>query len=228
VSTLTLVDEIKLKAPNWSRDGSRSILAMLNRAQNFLFAKPCDVSIYVDPGTGDYPFLETTGTTRDYEISDVQVTVDDEVGPVPLRIFKVHEVFSENISMRDYGAQTVAPQIGSVIANKIVWKTTNPVALQEKRARVRFPFDPGTYTDRYRIKCIIEPLQLTADSIPLMVSQVDEEVLMEGALGFIEYHDYGRSDRLANFKTVMAPQFWEKYGGIETLRKITNTPRRKF
>jgi hypothetical protein len=228
VSTPTVVDEIKLKAPGWSRTGSRSILAQMNRAQNFLFSKSCLKSIYVDPLTGDYPYLETQATIMDYEVPDVDVEVDPDVGAVPLRIAKVIEVFSENVNLSDYGLTNLDGKFSSIIGNKIRWDFTPRPALQDKRARILLPFDPGDTTDKFMIQCLIEPLQLTAESIPLMVEQDEEDLIIEGALAFIEYYDYGRSDRLNNFKYKLASEFWTKYNGVETLRKSAGTPRRKF
>jgi hypothetical protein len=224
-----VVDEIKLKAPNWSRDGSRSILAMLNRAQNFAFKKPTTISTYIDPATGDYPFLATATPTRDYEIPDVNIEVDPDVGPVPIRISNIFEIFSENIILNDYGAMTaISRYIKEIEGTKVNWKFTPKPALQDKRARVIFPFDPGTYPERYKMRAVIEPLQLTSDSIPLMVPQDDEEMLIEGALGYIEYFDYGRSDRMDKFERQLAPEFWAKYRGIYTPRQPSGTLRRKF
>jgi len=200
----------------------------MNRVQNFLFSKACLKSLYVDPTTGDYPFLATTALTYDYQIPDVNVEVDPDVGEVPLRISKVLEVFTENACLSDYGLTNFKGKIAFIDGSKVQWRFTPRPAIQDKRARVSFPFDPGTYATRYKIQCLIEPLQLTDETIPLMVEQDEEDLIIEGALGYIEYYDYGRSDRLEKFKKELASEFWNKYAGVETIRKSTGTPRRKF
>jgi len=228
LSTATVVSEIKLKAPNWSRDGARSILAMMNRAQNYLFSRAHELSVYIDPLTGDFPLLATTATQYDYEIPNVSMTIDDDTGAVPIRIHHVDQVFSEGIRLSDYGISTIKPYMVSIDGNNVKWRFASRPALENKKCRVSFQFDPGTHTDRYFYKAIIEPLQLTSDAIPLMVQQDDEEALIEGALGWIEYFDYGRSDRLDRFKKEMAPAFFNKYKGLESTRVNNATPRRKF
>ena len=233
MSTFTVVDEIKLKAPTWSRDGSRSILAMMNRAQNFLFSRPCLLSVYVDPATGDYPWLVTTAGNRDYEIpnvpfkynmdSDVDVEIETE-----LRIHTVREVFSENVyPVNDYGLRNINPYM-TMVGKKIIWSFTPKPATQNTKARIIFPFDPGSFTERYKLRQLVEPLQLTADDIPLMIQQDDEWIIIDGALGYIEYFDYGRSDRMDKFEKEHAHVFWNKYKGIETIRKTEGVNRRKF
>lgn len=233
MSTSTVVDEIKLKAPTWSRDGSRSILAMMNRAQNFLFSKPSLLSTYVDPGTGDYPVLATTDDVRDYEVPDVPFTYqpdNDLLAPkvtAQLRIHCVHEIFSERHHCHDYGF-CFRPPFFTFAGKKIIWTFTPKPALQNTRARVTFPFDPGTHAKRYKMLAVMEPLQLTADSIPLMVQQDDEADIIEGALSYIEFYDYGRSDRMRNFEDKIAHEFWNKYKGTETIHKTEGVNRRKF
>lgn len=229
MSTYTVVDEIKLKAPSWSAEGSKSILTMLNRAQNYLFSKPTIESVYVDPLTGDYPYLVTAATVFDYEIPDIQMTVDPDVGPINIRIFKVLEVFSENTVVTDYrNRQNLMPYISRVQGNKLNYKFTPVPARDLTKARVVFSFDPGTETTKYRMKCLIEPVQLTASTIPLMVDSTWEEALICGALGFIEDYDYGRSEKLDKFRQYYAPLYWQSNRHIDTLRKVEGTPIRTF
>ena len=233
MSTLTVVDEIKLKAPNWSRDGARSILAMMNRAQNYLFSKPSLLSVYVDPATGDYPWLVTASTVMDYAIPNVPYSYPDPNDlsvniDVELRIHSVREVFSEQIQLHDYGFNSIDPYISNIEGRKVRWKFTPVPANEDRQARVILPFDPGATTEKYKLKELVEPLQLSSDSIPLMVQQDDEEAIIEGALAWIEYFDYGRSDRLEKFKNGLARDFWNKYKGVETIRAASGTSRRKF
>jgi hypothetical protein len=70
MSTKTVADEIKLKAPTWSYEGSRSILQMMDRAQRKMFSQACRNTVFVDPTTGDYPFLPTQAGVYQYTIPD--------------------------------------------------------------------------------------------------------------------------------------------------------------
>lgn len=229
MSTATVVDEIKLKAPNWSAEGSKSILSMLNRAQNFALSKPVVENVVIDPLTGDYPFLVTESAKREYEIPDVSMEFDPEVGTVELRIFKILELFSEQQQINDYNRRTVIrPYISVIQGGKTNYKFAPRPATELKKARIILPFDPGATTEFYRYKAILEPLQLTSITIPLTIDQTCEEMLICGALAFIEQNDYGRSDKLKDFKEYYCPLFWRSHAHIDTTRKVDGTPIRKF
>ena len=220
MSTLTVADEIALKAPSWTYQGSRSILAMMNRAQNFLYSKPSLLSIYIDPLTGDNPFLSTTGTTRNYTLPNVTVAVDG--ADRSLRIFMASEVYSTYDLSDDYSSGWTRS------GQRVNWRFTPKPATETDRASLILMFDPGTHTDKYQYVALLEPLQLTSEAIPLMVGVNDEWAIIEGALGFIEYFDYGRSDRLDKFKEQFAREFWDKHRSVATPDKTFSTPRRKF
>lgn len=202
MSTYSVLDEMKLKAPTWNRDGNPSLIAMLDRAQRFMFSKPCALTLYLDPSTGKYPYLVTTATEREYSIPDISYTLEQIERP--LRIFKVHEVFVDAANRTlEYGIQW-----DYVDGDRIIIDGKAYTAQQNTKARFIFKDDPGSESEWYQYKGIIEPLRLTNDTIPLMVSEDWEPALIDGALGFIEYLDYGRSDRLQTFYDHWCPRFW--------------------
>lgn len=236
MSTLTVVDEILLKAPAWQRDGSRSVLSMMNRAQNYLYSKPSLQSVYVDPATGDYPFLNTVAGQFSYTIPNILVTL----GGVPntsLRVKQVYELFAKNqnlivndygFNIDDYNVIKNMRHVDKTIGDEAYYSFTPIAAKELDDAKIIFPFDPGTKTGIFQIKCMVEPLQLTADTIPLSVEQDDEMAIIEGALGYIEFYDYGRSDRMDRFEQMYAPRYWSKYRIMPTPRKARGTLARKF
>lgn len=236
MGTMQVVDEIKLKAPAWSRDGAVSILQMMDRAQRFLFAEPCNRTIFIDPATGNHPTLDTTAAKFEYEIPDVSIIIDGLARPI--RISKVTEVYIPGTAKQDY-AQLLLDRVslpsiaGAVMEDRLTIKHTCYPALEDNKpgtnkCRVIFPFDPGASTGKMRYVGLIEPLRLTEDTIPLMVEEEFEGYIIEGALAYIEYYDYGRSDRLQNFQENWALRFWDKQNKMNHLNKVTNTPIRPF
>jgi len=209
---------------------------MMNRAQNYLFSKPSVQSVYIDPATGDYPFLTTLAGQYDYEIPNVFMTV----GGVPnteLRIKQVFEILAKNknLIVNDYGYQlndyNVVQNmryVDKTIGDEVYYTFTPQAAKELDKAKVIFPFDPGATTGQYQLKCLLEPIQLTADTIPLMVEQDDEMAIIEGALGYIEFYDYGRSDRMDRFEQQYAPRYWAKYRILPAPRRARGTLNRKF
>jgi hypothetical protein len=236
VSTLSVVDEILLKAPGWQRDGSKSVLSMMNRAQNYLFSKPTLQSVYIDPATGDYPFLTTVAGQFAYTIPDVLITIGG-VADVPHRIKQVYELLSKNSNLiiNDYGYQINdynliknMRHVDKTIGDEVYFNFTPVAAKELDDAKIILPFDPGDTSDQYQYRAIIEPVQLTADTIALSIEQDDEMALIEGALGYIEFFDYGRSDRMDRFEQVYAPRLWGKYRIAPTPRRARGTLSRKF
>lgn len=218
MSTASIVSEIKLKAPNWSRDGSdTAILNFIQRAQLYLFSKPSQVSLNIDESTGDYPYLVTTAGVRKYDIPDItrEFTIDDVTQDVPLRIARVDSVYSDVSSASDYGScgtlGTVSSPVKSFSSSQTRYRFSTVPATEGAPTRIIFPFDPGDSTTKYKIVSLIEPLPLTADTIPIMIPQDWEYILVEGALGWIEYNDVGRSERLDKFKREYAREFWYRF-----------------
>lgn len=220
MSTATVVSEIKFKAPNWSRDGSdTAILNFVQRAQDFLFTKPHQFSVYMDEATGNFPYLATTAGTLRYEIPDttreVYNSATEEMMDATIRIASVKEIFADNASVSDYNRYGTGNMFDSGIkrvrGERINYRFTCRPATEGTSCIVFFVTDPGTTTAKYRLDALIQPLRLTADTVPLMIPEEWEYVLVEGALGYIEYHDVGRSDRLDKFRREYAREFWSAF-----------------
>lgn len=232
MSTQTVVDEIKLKAPAWSRDGSTAILQVLDRCQKTLFSKPCNPTIYIDPTTGQHPFLTTVDSQYAYELPDITMTLDDI--PRPIRMAKAIELYTPNGELTEYTELMVDPTrqasgiYSQVFSDRMVVRCTTLGATEATNAKIIFPFNPGATTNRYMYKALIEPLRLTEDTIPLMVEEIWEPDLINGVLGWIEYADYGRSDRWAVFSNESCQRFWNQGNEGDHQGKVYATPPRFF
>jgi hypothetical protein len=125
------------------------------------------------------------------------------------------EIYIESNSSNEYNIQSILGSNNQNVvrqsSGKYVVNATCYEAMERRPAFVVFKFDPGLTTDKYYIYGLMEPKQITADTIPLAVSTEWELALIDGALGFIEYHDYGRSDRLQTFYDVWAVKYWNAY-----------------
>ena len=229
MSTRSVADEIKLKAPNWPQEGNPSILMQMQRAQDFLYSKPCNRSLYVDPSIGTHPYLVTTDTVFGYDIPDISMVIQGTARTI--RIFRVEEIYMDRSFLTDYGrydSENLLP-IGwaSIEPDRITMKVTGTEALENTPANISFQYNPGTETEKFRMKAVIEPLRLTALAIPLMVSRNWEQAIIDGALGFIEYHDYGRSDRMQTFYDYWAPRFWQEQNRNPDHKRVKATSIRR-
>lgn len=208
MSTLSVATEIKLKAPTWGYDGNNSILQMMDRAQRAMFSKLCRNTIYLDPTTGDHPLLSTTAGVFSYIIPSVNVLLNGIQTSV--RIADVKRVF---IAPKKCGAEyrglIMARGMFTGFNNNVEFTCVPCLSTGGDGTTVLFPFDPQTSTDKYQYVAMLEPLRLTGTGVPLMVPEIWEPAIIDGALGYIEYYNYGRSDRLQTFTDTWCSDFWE-------------------
>lgn len=236
MSTQSVVDEIKLKAPAWARDGSSAILQKMDQCQRFMFSKACLPTVYIDPSTGKHPVLATTAGTFEYELPDVSKSLWDAAAQAyvsrTIKISKALEVYIPNGNIDEYSAlmlDPMRPGSNSMVETRngrIIIAVTTVPATQASPAKVIFENDPGTYADRYRVLELIEPLRLTEDTIPLMIEERWEPDLIEGVLALIERADYGRSDRWNYFLNDACQRFWYENSLGQHTGQVRATPPR--
>jgi len=230
VSTQTVVDEIKLKAPGWARDGSSAILQKLDQCQKFMFSKACNQTVRIDGTTGKHPYLVTTENQYEYELADISMTIDGI--PRTIRMARALEIYIPNGAVSEYQTLMLDPLrpgfegVGEVRPDRIILNCTLIPATESNKAKVVFSTNPGSYATRYRMKVLLEPLRLTEDTIPLMVEEQWEPDLIEGVLALIERADYGRSDRWTAFANDACIRFWAQGNEANHEGKQRNTPPR--
>lgn len=234
MSTKTAVEEIKRKAPNRSSDGGTAILQMMDRAQRYLFSRPCSLTMLIDESTGTYPIITTVDGTKKYSLTSAVVSLptysytdDNGVARTPsLRVGRVLGVFSDTAPASDYGFGLSRGVLG-VSDDKVFYKITATPGTEVVPASVVFSFNPGTSDDRFKLYALVEPLRLTSDTIPLMVPMEWEYLIVLGAIGFIQEQDYGKSDAIDRFYA-MAKDFWYAYKLPNVSLEYRGTPNRKF
>jgi len=153
-----------------------------------------------------------------------------------IRAYKCNKVFIDVTFFRDYNRRWINRTNFDYPINPYTFLTDKlnfaeiPVytytALQNTPARIIFKEDPGDTVladEKYYTEFTVEPLQLTSETIPLMVAQDWEAAIIDGSLGYIEYYDYGRSDRLTTFHDYWAPKFWDAENE-NAMAQVTSTP----
>lgn len=232
MSTESVANEIKLKAANWSLEGEKSIHAMMDRAQRHMFSEPCARSIYVDPLTGQHPFLPVTIDIFTYDLPDISKTINGIART--LRFTRCMNLYILVADVTDYGQlneynRYIRQKWIRREGDKFFFEFDPETSTQTDPARVSFKHAPkATDAELYRHISLIEPLRLTDSAIPLMVAEDWEAAIIDGSLGYIEYYDYGNSDRLQTFYEYWCPRFWDKENKHTQLNKPTTTPIRNF
>jgi hypothetical protein len=216
MSVKYLAQDIMKKAPGW---GITDVLRKINEVQNYIYAHPCRQTMYLDPATGFPPTLATTAGKLDYEVPDITKNINAVART--LRIAKVLRVFVDATTAKQYQL----PYIGELfeltpvnpfspystgLDKKYFWQI--PVdtleATETDRARIMFKNDPGTTTTAFFYECVIEPLQITSTSTPLMLPQRWERAIFDGVVAQIQDNAYGKDSREAKFYEYWCPQIW--------------------
>lgn len=221
-------------------------LEYLNRAQNRLWNNDCAPHVflnYSDPAF-PIPYLSTTEDTLSYNLSSATLldsagsSVALTVGGYAVIPRKVKQVFVDASSFinstnlfygRDFmwaGINNTWQNIESSIFQKVttILEPVNGV----QGARVTFPDDPGTHTDRYYVEFYYRCPQLTAVSVPMFVDATEWEMaLIDGAVGYAEMVENGESRKYDKFEKYWVPKYTGRANALHEERSpasITQRP----
>lgn len=235
LTTAELVSEIKLYyAPEWDRE---VIVDFVKRAQEELTLINSPEMIWYNGADPKYPvpFLKTTAGQLEYEIKGdgtaAGSTIYDSDGNplaidinregtdytvVPRRIKDIFVEYTTGYSWPSYGQGRwftfgwfYNPYAGVTRYRR--WPTIVFDRKGTTPARLIFEDDPGTTTDKYYVLFYHEPVELLSDTIPLTIDGSQwHQALIDGAVGFIEDIENGRSTRLEKFRN-----YWiKKFSGV--------------
>ncbi len=213
MSVKYLVDDIEEKCPGW---GAAKILRKLNEWQNYVYSQPSLHTVYIDPATGFPPYITTTAGTFKYDVPNVTKNIGGT--DYSLRIYKVSRVFVDITSYDDYDIPYLGEPFEFYGANPYSTKTEklyfaqvpveSSLALENTAASITFKSDPGTTTDDFFVEGVIEPLQLTSQSLPLTLPKRFERALFDAVVGETQDQAYGQDSRLTRFHEYWLPLIW--------------------
>jgi hypothetical protein len=221
LTTTQLVTFIKDKfAQDWSRT---SILDLLNTVQHIMCDHDCDQMVFTcDNSDFPVPFLSTTTGTIEYEVTNANLSNNITLNGYATTCRRVKDIFIKIDSpyevdyQRQYWRETFS------YSNINPWYTKSlahvtfervPARFIDKRgiqnAKVIFPEDPQTHTDRYYIEFWMNPVELSSESIPMSVNTSEFfDVILDGVVGLIEQSEHGQSERYDRFMNSGCKKFW--------------------
>lgn len=225
LSTQELVSTIKdFYAPEWDRE---DIVNFIKRAQERLCLIDCPDMVFwngEDP-VFPVPFLQTTAGQLEYEISsstlldsngdpiDLEITREGVAYPVNAR--RIRDVFvlrsTTSIAFRSlrnnfYNYSLWDPRYLYSVFRSIECIPTDMQG--STNATIKFLRDPGTTTDCYYVAFYHTPIELLSDTIPLTIDGPKwQQALIDGAVGYIEDIENGKSERLRKFDTYWVKKF---------------------
>lgn len=202
MSTKTLIDRILPYAQGWDREGTRSIIKLIEQGQDELFAEADQNATHFIPSDnkGFPSYLKTTALTYRYNMvqANLASTLSMTVGGSArtIRIKEIKKVFVD---------ATIVGYADKWIGEPFVWRFNNNYSSNDDRLMVaeipceKFPAlesdtayltffdDPATTEDKFFVDCLYEPARLVSESIPLFVPQRFEQALEEYAMGRVQF-----------------------------------------
>jgi hypothetical protein len=198
-TTKQLIDKMKLNAAGWNRDGEKSLIEMLDEAQNILYEQEMYGTI-AWKADGTLPTLDTTAGTQTYNIN--ATTLGLATGTKLWRVggVLVKQPYSTDLNSSwelDYhqlpnvALPSKSMYIGGIIYEFIHYAnsidnvdTSDPI--------VNLSIDPGATTDDYYILAYKKATPLTSEAVqPDIPTNLHFKALLPAAMKLVEAHQNG-------------------------------------
>lgn len=220
MNTSQWVTFIKNKfAHDWSRT---NILDQLNIINHIMFDHDCDQAIFhTDNSDFPLPYLITTTGTIEYEVTDANLSQAITVNGVSTTCRAVRDIFLKRDYPYDITHRNEYQREQFQYSSLNPWYTLGevfervPARFIPRRgttaAKVVFPEDPNTHSDRYFLEFWVNAVDLSSESVQMSVNTNEFfDVVLDGVVGLIELSEHGESKRYDRFMNVGCPKFWAK------------------
>lgn len=222
MSTKTLIDRIQPHAQGYTREGTRSIIKLIEQGQDELFDTGQSACHFVpSDNQGFPPYLKTTAETYRYDINATNIasTLAMTVGGASrtIRAREVKKVFVD---------ATLTGYADKWLGEPFIWNFSSGYGITDSRLRVAeipctkmparerdvanitFFDDPETTTDKHFCDFVYEPSRLTSASMPLFVTQRFELALEEYVIGRVQWYANKKwNELLEHFEKYWKPEF---------------------
>jgi len=244
LSATAIIDRVFPYASGFGRTGTRSILSLIERAQDRLFEYDGDFMRYIDPtdNKGFPPYLLTTAGTYKYNLIAANLSCGALVKNIggtdyTVRARKPLKVFRD-VSKSDYGINRWVgrpfvyaeqnPYSTSIERSLMAEVQTNKYpALEGTAAYIEFLEDPGTTTTSYFCEFLFEAPRLDSESVPLSVPLAYEEALEDFVMGRIQWLTHGKPNEFMNrFEEYWLPKFRSECATSGRSMNALDTPAR--
>jgi hypothetical protein len=246
MSTRTLIDRLEPWCSGWNRStGKKSLLHVIQVAIDKLYSDD-DSDRFVFRGVdnkGFPPYLKTVAGVYRYNVASESLScgqIQRSIGGTNYNLVakQVRRIFIDaSASARDYFGYASPPRLyiqnpygasTSRIHVIDISVTSQPGYADSNQPPILdFPFDPGTFNDKYFIEFTYGPPRLLSESIPLPVPEEFIDDIEQFAIGYCQARESGRlmNDQLQYFENVVRPKFVNKMTSGATLINNETTPR---
>lgn len=186
MNTKQLINYMKLGAPGWDRTGGKSLLGLLNEAQNILLRQELAQRMFrVD---GEFPYLQTTDGVYEYDadnsnIPDLPATTNLwRIGAI---LYRTNLDIWYNIENKIESPSDIL-QFGGKQYYRLALVTTDD-RVDTDPPKIKFSVNPGDTTEDYFVLGYIDPIQMTTETIQPEIPEVDRvKILLPTANKLVE------------------------------------------
>jgi len=244
---------VSLLRDDFAHDVSRpKLLSYIDRAQKELFNTDCAQNLFFNKNDAIFPWpvLSTVAGTLSYDMTTANLitssqtafplSITDKNGVTRnLEVRKIKAVFvmvnSTTISLYNYGERIVISGINPYwmqnTQTMMFYKVPGEIYDRSGMTNARFQFnsDPGTHNNLYYVEFYYAPIDLTSESIPLVIDgDMWLEAISDAVRGYLEAVDNGKSDFLDKFRGYWKKKYMGVMNASMTDRKPLEMPIRKY
>lgn len=197
-TTSQIVQRVLMHANDWSVDGERGVLPIINEVNNVMMSGNTDHAIQIDSTTGRYPYLDTTAGTLQYDCPDDC----RKVASVMVEASRQYENHNTNFAYSRERVWGIDFYVVSNVMSRLRTLATN--------ATVTFPADPGDTSDYYYLKYWVEPTNIQSINQQVDVPEEFHHLLIDGCVARVQPIQYGRPDPWMAWVERMKMEFWSE------------------
>jgi hypothetical protein len=223
MSTASLINRILPHASGWARTGDRSILRLIQDAQDDLMDYDSPGMRFLDDSNiGFPPYLQTVAGTQKYAITtaNLSTTLQKSINGsnYAIRCRRVLRVFVD-ITINTFNYQWVGEPYVYSFSNQFSTRAISRVSVanipfdtimgnETDALQIVFKEDPGTTTTTFFVEFVWEPPRLTAETVPLVVPTTYHQAILEYCIGQVQMLSNGKyNDFQQKFETYWKPRF---------------------
>lgn len=187
MNTTSVVNEILLRNPDWT---DTQVLDIVNNLTKFFCKRELDSNVYIDPATGNLPYLTTTAGTYTYSISIPGVS-----------LWSVKEIVVDpGSSLPNFYPQYSAYNDRNARVTTIIGKRYQTIPCKKNNdsdpsgLSVTFSDDPGTTTTVFRVAAFESPAEVLSLSVNIPLDdRYRYTVMIPAVQAMIDALDNGRT-----------------------------------
>ena len=196
-STTELLNLLELSSPNWNREGERSLINMLNQAQDLLMLQEMDQT-QAYRSDGSLPYIATDGSTTQYTLNQATTGLSVDIWRVSAVLLKtsaigdVSDLYTSNYEYVSGYKRPTQPYYYNGIEYFRFLQVATVDAKRGGHPTLKFTLVPSSSTSDLRLICYEKPTQIQIETTqPTVPESLHLSHLLPTAMKLIEAYSTG-------------------------------------